>query len=80
MRSDPTLKEPGPPPTPSWDNQTLRARIEVPPAPRQGLAELHAIARQRADVPERSKRSGGKHRRRRKGKVPSGRTKTGGFA
>ncbi|MGZ5128252.1 MAG: hypothetical protein ACXWZU_10375 [Actinomycetota bacterium] len=53
MRKDRTVKEPGPPPTPSWDNSTLRSRLEERPAPGAAVEALHRLARDR-DVTVRS--------------------------
>jgi len=64
MRTDPTNREPGPAPTPSWDNSTLRHRLEEPPLPGAAIAALHQLARDR-DVTVKTHERSGKHRRRR---------------
>ena len=63
MRNDRTMTEPGPAPTKSWDNSTLRNRLEERPAPGAAIDALHALAREREVPAADAKRT----RRRRRG-------------
>ena len=65
MRTDPSKREPGPAPTPSWDNSTLRDRLEERPRPGAAIEALHQLARDR-DVTIKTRERSGKHRRRRR--------------
>jgi hypothetical protein len=63
MRIDRTAQEPTPlTQPPSWDNSTLRNRLEARPAPGAELEALHALARERHQTTASPVR---KHRRRR---------------
>jgi hypothetical protein len=63
MRIDRTKPEPGPPATKSWDNSTLRNRLQERPVPGAAIEALHALARERQEPVAEAKRT----RRRRRG-------------
>ncbi|MEO8476463.1 MAG: hypothetical protein ABI572_05345 [Actinomycetota bacterium] len=63
MRMDRTVTEPKPPATPSWDNSSLRNRLEQRPAPGAAVEALHALAQERETLAVQAKRSRRRRRR-----------------